>query len=211
MKPLSVEVGGACFDHIAIACQPGRMRTAVAFFTEQFGWQEDQKALVEGDWGVARFVETPFGVRLQITEPAGAAYGETYPDIHLALKVFDPARAAEAIQDWAHRGGIRSYYETAPGGKFFVLLPDIFRVEIELVPAGWAYWAPKMRDAAARNAPLEIVVPESEAQRIMEMGFEAFAKELDLADYVWQRLVWFPRGEDDPHTLLVAHLGRCPR
>jgi len=210
MKKLSTKVGGIYIDHFAITCQPGRIITAVAFFTEQFGWFEDKKAKKEGDWGVARFVVSPFGFRLQITEPASGEYGNIYPETHLAFKVFDPKLAAEAICDWAYRGGIGAKPEEITGGKWFVTLPDIFKVEIELVPAGWDHWVWKMRNAAARNSPLEIVIPESEAQRIMDMGFEAFAKERDLADYVWKRLVWFPRDENGPYTLLVAHLGTCP-
>jgi len=177
METLRTLVGDLVLDHVALAVQPGRMITAVALFVEQFGWTEDEGAAVSGDWGKARFVCPPGGgVRLQLSEPADLEYGVRLPNVHPAFRVFDPIAAARAMVAWCHRGGIEGTREELPGGKWFVYLPDIFAVAIELVPAGWDYWEPLMTMAVNEDQPLVIAIPKAEYERLRACLEEQFPR-----------------------------------
>jgi hypothetical protein len=126
---------------MAMVVQPGRMITAVAFFTELLGgWREAEEAAVQGDWGQARFVECTFWMscfRIQLSEPKGEELIPMSDNHHIALRVRDPQTAAHHVMNYFNRwlpGEGETIATKLPGGKYWVEIPSIFATAIEFVP-----------------------------------------------------------------------------
>jgi len=134
-------IGGSSFNHAAFLVRTGMMIGAVSFFTDQLGWEEDEKAKVEGSWGTARFVrpKSQPGFRLQLTEENDFSdTPQVLPGTHVGINVFNAAEAANVVVDWAHYAGIHASVEpaNAAGTKWFVSIPELFSFQIEFISTG---------------------------------------------------------------------------
>jgi hypothetical protein len=108
---------------------------AVSFFVDQLGWREEKSAHVTGGWGEARFVRLGYArFELSQLEDDKENYG-MLPGVHFGLAFADPKGAAEIVEEWASYAGVQCELEEVdPGRKYFVSLPDLFRVQFEFVP-----------------------------------------------------------------------------
>lgn len=143
MKDLSRLIGVPIPVHSVLRAQPGRMATAVAFFTEMLknGWSEDQSMKTVGDWGKARFVvfkSSDVEFRFQITEPNQLDPVAVDDVHHVAMKVDHPDVAAREIVNYFNSHldseSPEATMEILPGRKVWLEIPAVFATPIEFVP-----------------------------------------------------------------------------
>jgi hypothetical protein len=122
-------------DHIAIHVAFGMLIAATTLF-KKLGYKVHPTRKAEGAWGKAIFMVKKGSIPIQLTDSSKDLNSEVWVgDNHVAIVVNDPLVMAKQIQLWAFRGNQEANYEDVSGGKYFVYLPTILTMPIELVPA----------------------------------------------------------------------------
>ena len=119
-------------EHVSIWVKEGQTNNTVELF-QTLGWKSWPNR--EGFWGTgsARFVYCPVGgVYLQLTEETGQEFESSGSARHIAL-AGDVQEMLESIRLWAEVHDFFVLSEMVGGGKFMVILPDLFEGAIELV------------------------------------------------------------------------------
>lgn len=123
----------ATVDHIAVQTASGMLIAATTLF-RKLGYRVDPNHKAEGPWGKAIFLVKDDSIDIQLTDSidtSSVSSGEN----HIAITVDDPGTVAFYIREWAHLGGVSGVsIEKVPGGKYFVSIPGIITLPIELVP-----------------------------------------------------------------------------
>lgn len=122
----------ACIDHVAVQTAFGMMIAATTLF-RKLGYivHPDRKA--EGTWGKAIFMVKDGSIPIQLTDSSNDSPIPNSEN-HFGIMVDDPWGVAYEIQEWAHLGGVSATPEKVPGGKYFISIPQIITIPIELVP-----------------------------------------------------------------------------
>jgi len=119
-------------DHVAIHVAFGMLIAATTLF-KKLGYTVHPTRKASGDWGKAIFMVKDGSVSIQLTDSANETVIPMNEN-HFGLTVDEPLTVASAIQEWARRGGVEAEFESVPGGKYFVTIPRILTMPIELVP-----------------------------------------------------------------------------
>lgn len=119
-------------DHVAVQTAFGMLIAATTLF-KKLGYSVHPTRKAEGEWGKAIFLTKVNSIPIQLTDLSNDS-PIPVSENHLAIMVDYPQGASLSIQEWAHRGGVSATIEEVPGGKFFVSLPEIITIPIELVP-----------------------------------------------------------------------------
>ncbi len=119
-------------DHVAVQTAFGMLIAATTLF-KKLGYIVDSNHKAQGEWGKAIFLTKVNSISIQLTDSSNDSPIPASEN-HLAIMVDYPQGASLSIQEWAHRGGVSATIEEVPGGKFFVSLPEIITIPIELVP-----------------------------------------------------------------------------
>jgi len=120
-------------DHVAVQTAFGMMIAAKRIF-EKLGFAVHPTRKAEGDWGKAVFMVREGSVSIQVTDSSNETKivaGEN----HVGIMVDEPNEVSLAMYAWARRGGLSAEIEEVPGGKYFVSIPEILTMPIELVPS----------------------------------------------------------------------------
>jgi len=119
-------------EHAAIQTAYGMIIPAKEIF-RKLGFLVHPTRKAEGDWGKAVFMIKDGSISIQITDSTDETKivaGEN----HIGIMVEDPKAVSLAMYTWVRRGGLSAEIEEVPGGKYFVSIPEILTMPIELVP-----------------------------------------------------------------------------
>ena len=120
-------------DHVAVQTAFGMLIAATTLF-KKLGFTVHPTRMAGGSWGKAIFMIKDGSLPIQLTDssdPAPVSAGEN----HFGITVQAPLAVALAIKAWAQFGRVSAEWEAVPGGKYFVTIPAILTMPIELVPS----------------------------------------------------------------------------
>lgn len=118
-------------DHFAIPVHKGAQEEAVRIFS-QLGLNLIESRGSDKDWGKVRFMKMPWWtfnwVKLQLTEFSDTVLPQTYPGVHPAFKISSIEWLIERVEK-----NVAYEIEAEAPGKWFLSLPEITPVQVELI------------------------------------------------------------------------------
>jgi len=122
----------ATVDHVAVQTAFGMMIAATNLF-RKLGYTVHPDRKAEGTWGKAIFLVKDGSIPIQLTDSSNDSPISSSEN-HFGIMVDNPMLLAYSIQNWAHFGGVSATIEEVPGGKYFVSIPEVITIPIELIP-----------------------------------------------------------------------------
>lgn len=119
-------------DHVAVQTVYGRLDEATLLFVK-LGYRVHPFRKARGVWGKAIFLVKDGSIPIQLTD-SSAGLSIPICENHFAVVVDDPFTVSFRIRDWTRHGGVSAEAEEISGGKYFVFLPEVLTMPIELVP-----------------------------------------------------------------------------
>ena len=119
-------------EHVAIQTAFGQLvRAKILFWKLGYAVSSTRKA--RGVWGKSILMVKEGSASIQLTDSLDSTPVPLNGN-HVAIRVEDPKSVALEIQKWSRAEGLLAGIEEIPKGKYFVVIPGILSIPIELVP-----------------------------------------------------------------------------